>query len=1074
MSMRRVQHSRNRSIFLKTKGEDGQATAIVLALIIVLILMVGAVQLFAVSQVPISANAVYSEQALSAAQAGISHYINELNSQGQNYALEYCSTDGRLWTKGGTCTGTDSSDPGFVDNFTSTHWDQVPLTGQGSDQESFQFMVNNSQVSNTPSTVQIWVRGRAGNATASAGNLGVSYSLLKATIEPPTSTVTGLPPSPISCTTTSTTEPCAAGGDQGQPLPSASFLNSAHNAPQITNGEMKPTPYDSIYVPPSATAITVYLVGGQGGSGAPSTPSSTCFANPGGTGGSAGVTAFTIPVAARSTAVDSTQPPALQDAAEVETGDWLFIAVGQPGQNASGSNGGAGGGELGVAQQTSGTMPASYTNGSYVGGAGASGGNGSNGAGGGGGAGGASAIWDLNPEGPPGGSASAATWQLLGVAAGGGGGGGGGCGWHQGIPSVEYTTDGGSGGGNGGTGAGPGSYGQPGNGTGGGGEWTGNNGVSVLGSEKCPGSGNSLAYDATSSQNNTICHHSNGQGDLTSPVDSTNQPPGLLGSGGNIRNGVAGGGGGGGGAGGEGLDNGSIGNNNDSNGQGGSNCNGSNNQTGDVNCDGGGGGSGGGGNMGYVAAGLIPPFSPTDTTAFAGGAALTLPGYVPSPPLIKGASLTVNDSIYAADTSSSPNPGWLGLAFSGYGQVSNLQPEGVEFPQNNIESSSQLVNTSSGGALSTLEALVVGASGGSSGGSGTTVQECGAYGGSGSQLIVNLSGKLSVGDNLQFSPGYEGIPSAASPVNAQTGNGGNGDSGPQGFRGSGWGANNGGLTSANGGNGGGSAGSNNGSTSSNGTKMNYMPGNSPGGGGGGATAIAYNSAVNITAAGGGGAGGGDVGGSTGSASTTTACSNTTSPAQIGTNSGASQRGSYGGAGGIGSLFGMGWTLGAYGGPGGGYTSPGSPVSGVNSGNCNANNGQDGGGGNNNLGAGGGGGGGGCSTASGNSGGGHAGHGSGVSSSPSCPYSPNGGPCGGGAAGGNAGDSFSSPTPVTVGPSSLLCNGQSTAPPCLSNGYIIFFGFPAVTNVNTPPPPTTVSTSTTTLAVQQLPPSTSPS
>lgn len=872
--------------------------------------------------------------------------------------------------------------------------------------------------------------------------------------------------------------------------PPASALNAQGDAPgggpSIT---LVSNSSDAVLVPSSASAVTVDLVGGHGGAGAGSTTGSSCpYSNPGAPGGPGGVTALTLPIAQPGSVGLSgggtLGPPSTngQDSAEILPGDWLYIAVGQAGGNASGSLGGKQGNVNGLTQGIPGTgpYPLDYGAGNVgagtpygtgnVGGAGAQGGSGSNGAGGGGGGGGASGLWLFQPNN--------GMWSLLAVAAGGGGGGGG-CGWNNSFPTVS----GGSGGGNGGTGAGPGSTGSPGNGTGAGGE-SGDGNKGAMGSMWCTQNGD------YSNANNSVCMQNNtelasGNANLGNPP-TENLP--------HIRNGLNGGGGGGGGAGGIGTwNNGAATSiNSDNNGQGGgSGTNGGNNSGGNNSGqnsgeDGGGGGSGGGGNMSYVTPGALPPV----TTALTG-----LPTTMPVVP-----GTTYGASFYQAPASFTD--GAIGFSWSTSALAStSLRPEVPQFPTNGSQSWNLPGPTSAAASLTTLEALVVGASGGSTGGPGTTLQECGVLGGSGAQLTIALGtsglkgGMSGVGDSMTVFPASQGQPSAASPVNGATGNNGYGDNGNQGKYGNGDQFNN----NANGGNGGGSSGAD---------QTSNMPGNSPGGGGGGASGLnANNSSGSQTAtlaAGGGGAGGGDVGGSEGGASSTSNCTNATSPSAYGGFSGTAAAGSYGGAGGIASYLGtLGWFVGATGAPGGGNTQPGAGgaadngANGANGGGgggpqCAGGNGQDGGGGNNNYGAGGGGGGGGCTGPSNNNGGGNGGNGSAVSGTATSACAGSGalnGPCGGGAGGGASGNSYcqvagstcGSALELSMSPSELVCQNSNAlpgaVPPCISDGYVILLGFPAITNQNVPPTGTTTtlpSSATSTLAVSQLPPTTPPS
>lgn len=132
--------------------------AIVVGALAVLALLPTAVQLLAAGQAPISQSAVYVQQALEAARAGLSDYVNHVQNvavPGQlNYGY-YCST-----TYASCHDGSDPNNPAFADTAYDSHWAVVQNIAAAGD-ESFQYLVDNSQWQSN-STVDVEVIGRAG------------------------------------------------------------------------------------------------------------------------------------------------------------------------------------------------------------------------------------------------------------------------------------------------------------------------------------------------------------------------------------------------------------------------------------------------------------------------------------------------------------------------------------------------------------------------------------------------------------------------------------------------------------------------------------------------------------------------------------------------------------------------------------------------------------------------------------------------------------------------------------------------------------------------------------------------
>lgn len=138
--------------------------ALLVGAIAFLTLVPAAVQMLAVGQLPIAQSAVYRQQALEAARAGLSDYINHVQSS-SNY-LDLCSS-GASWTcpsdsTPATLPNTDNQ--GFANSPDASNWAQVQSSTSGD--QYFQYLVNDSQyLSDSSDPVMFYVTGRAGPVT---------------------------------------------------------------------------------------------------------------------------------------------------------------------------------------------------------------------------------------------------------------------------------------------------------------------------------------------------------------------------------------------------------------------------------------------------------------------------------------------------------------------------------------------------------------------------------------------------------------------------------------------------------------------------------------------------------------------------------------------------------------------------------------------------------------------------------------------------------------------------------------------------------------------------------------------
>lgn len=175
--------------------EDGQALAIVVAIVAVLTVLPIGAQLLASGQAPISGQAVAQQQAIEAARAGVSDYVDHVETV-SGY-LQYCSP---VFCTGGSV---DPSNPAFAPDLglSTTTWSTVDATTGNA---AFQYAVDTSGISTTPTGPQqfpIYVTGRAGSPGHYVSD--TLKVLLQVTPASQTFTFTGAPTGSCSNTTLS-------------------------------------------------------------------------------------------------------------------------------------------------------------------------------------------------------------------------------------------------------------------------------------------------------------------------------------------------------------------------------------------------------------------------------------------------------------------------------------------------------------------------------------------------------------------------------------------------------------------------------------------------------------------------------------------------------------------------------------------------------------------------------------------------------------------------------------------------------------------------------------------------------
>ncbi|MDE3086765.1 MAG: hypothetical protein KGJ77_08360, partial [Acidobacteriota bacterium] len=266
--------------------ERGQAAMlVVMAVVVVMITVPVAFELQASRQPAVTTTALYAQDALAAAEAGVQDYADHLQAGGAGY-LSYCSKD--YFTSCPAGSGEDASNQAFLDdNFGSganddrtnpsgaTKWVRMPSNKGGSSSgtsygatEAYDYLVDTSAYKSTTAgsyPVNVYATGRAGAGTT------FLYRRVKATIEVTVTSQTAQVSQPVTWQNSGGTGASCTGSPP-------------------TSGGAITTP-----VPSWASYAAVVLAGGAGGSGGssldPNVPA-------GGTG--AGFTA-SIPVTPGST-----------------------------------------------------------------------------------------------------------------------------------------------------------------------------------------------------------------------------------------------------------------------------------------------------------------------------------------------------------------------------------------------------------------------------------------------------------------------------------------------------------------------------------------------------------------------------------------------------------------------------------------------------------------------------------------------------------------------------------------------------------------------------------------------------
>jgi hypothetical protein len=135
--------------------------AAVVGLVGLLVLVPLAVQLLATGQATISQQSVDQQDAIEAAHAGLSDYINRL--EGATAYLKYCSKGTFACSTSGL-TGVDAANPGFADTAGANTWAYVENTGSAGYQ-AYHYVVDTDgadPTATTPQSITVFVTGRGG------------------------------------------------------------------------------------------------------------------------------------------------------------------------------------------------------------------------------------------------------------------------------------------------------------------------------------------------------------------------------------------------------------------------------------------------------------------------------------------------------------------------------------------------------------------------------------------------------------------------------------------------------------------------------------------------------------------------------------------------------------------------------------------------------------------------------------------------------------------------------------------------------------------------------------------------
>ena len=156
--------------------------AVMVGMVAMLVLIPLAVQLMATNQMPASTHAVDKQEAIEAARAGLSDYINHV--QGPYGYLQYCSSGvasgsfAATWTCPNSRTR-DSANAAFANSPSDGHWAYVHNV-TSSRYAAFEYVVDSANAnpsSPAPQQVVVYVTGRAGTATH------YIYQTLQATLQ---------------------------------------------------------------------------------------------------------------------------------------------------------------------------------------------------------------------------------------------------------------------------------------------------------------------------------------------------------------------------------------------------------------------------------------------------------------------------------------------------------------------------------------------------------------------------------------------------------------------------------------------------------------------------------------------------------------------------------------------------------------------------------------------------------------------------------------------------------------------------------------------------------------------------
>ncbi|HUY63014.1 MAG TPA: hypothetical protein VMV14_00690 [Acidimicrobiales bacterium] len=334
--------TRRLALCFRRRDEGGQALAAVAALVGILILVPTGAQLLAVGQLPISQQAVFGQEALQAAHAGLSDYIDHLETL-TDY-VQYCSS-------GAFSCGTHTRDattpnPAFATSANDTHWGYLSGTSTTLN-VAYQYLVNTSPFVSAPAgPVQfvVDVTGRAGTSVRYV------YQTLQATLLYLPGTSPTYAPTQVAPTS------CAAGQQQIPEPEGATYAYvTAYGA--AGGGTSSSAPggggngaIETAFIPLSPASVP-YLTASPGFAGASGTfkllnifgagGTGGCGGTGGGNGGGSGASAFSqlgaggggATVLCQGTSAQCSSPPGLC-ASAASTG---CIAV------AAGGGGGTGG-----------------------------------------------------------------------------------------------------------------------------------------------------------------------------------------------------------------------------------------------------------------------------------------------------------------------------------------------------------------------------------------------------------------------------------------------------------------------------------------------------------------------------------------------------------------------------------------------------------------------------------------------------------------------------------------------------------------------------------------------------------